>query len=495
MARPPLPIGGHGKVRFSEAGPGRIIARCQYRDSDGRTRQVEATGKTEPAAERELKKRLADRAAPAADDITGDTRLRVAAERWYATITAAAEAGERSPSTAAAYRGLLDRHILPSAGEWRLREATTGKVDRVLLTIREKSGAPTAKSCRTVLSGVLSYAARQDAISAVATRNTSPIPTKPKREPRALTVEEVARWLQQLSQDETAIRHDMLDLTAWLLATGVRSGEALAVSWEDVDLIGQQMVVNGAIRQVCTVKVDWTIIRITGKGLLRKKVKTTAGLRTLRLPEFAVTMLRRRAVERYVLATGVLPGGFVHVATEPISAGQRPSGQGFVHSVHAEVPEREHRGDAVTSANTAPGDFVHSVHASEVEKCEPAVDLAAVVAHLAGSPVFPDTRGGWRDPANTRRDLRSARGTKEFSWLTSHSFRKTAATLLDQSGLTARQIANQLGHSRISLTQDVYMGRGMVDGQVAAALEEGLAKLIPMGKPWVDLRNESQNLA
>lgn len=45
-------------------------------------------------------------------------------------------------------------------------------------------------------------------------------------------------------------------------------------------------------------------------------------------------------------------------------------------------------------------------------------------AHLAGTPVSPDTRGGWRDPSNTRREIRKARG-EEFSWVTSHVFHKT----------------------------------------------------------------------
>ncbi len=67
--------------------------------------------------------------------------------------------------------------------------------------------------------------------------------------------------------------------------------------------------------------------------------------------------------------------------------------------------------------------------------------------------------------------------------------------MLDEAGLTARQIANQRGHSRISLTQDVYLARGVVDPQAAAALEQSLSRLFPMHKPSTDLRNEGQHLA
>ncbi len=38
-------------------------------------------------------------------------------------------------------------------------------------------------------------------------------------------------------------------------------------------------------------------------------------------------------------------------------------------------------------------------------------------------------------------------------------FRRTTATILDDSGQSARQVADQLGHSRPCMSQDVYMGR------------------------------------
>lgn len=42
------------------------------------------------------------------------------------------------------------------------------------------------------------------------------------------------------------------------------------------------------------------------------------------------------------------------------------------------------------------------------------------------------------------------------------SFRKMVATDLDKAGLTPRQIADQLGHSRPSVTMDVYQNREAV---------------------------------
>jgi integrase len=58
-----------------------------------------------------------------------------------------------------------------------------------------------------------------------------------------------------------------------------------------------------------------------------------------------------------------------------------------------------------------------------------------------------------------------------YPWVTSHVFRKTAATLLDEAGVSARKIADQLGHSQVSVTQDVDMGRKIASDDAAQVLE------------------------
>ncbi len=82
---------------------------------------------------------------------------------------------------------------------------------------------------------------------------------------------------------------------------------------------------------------------------------------------------------------------------------------------------------------------------------------------------MPFREGRLRDPNNTRGDLRKALDRAGFCWVTSHTFRRTVATRLDDAGLSARQIANHVGHSRPSLTQDAYLGRGTASPAAAAA--------------------------
>jgi len=85
--------------------------------------------------------------------------------------------------------------------------------------------------------------------------------------------------------------------------------------------------------------------------------------------------------------------------------------------------------------------------------------------------VFASPTGRLGNPHNTSSHLRQALDRAGFAWVTSHVFPKTVATRLDEAGLSARQIADHIGHNRPSLTQDVYMGRGLASPEVATALQ------------------------
>ena len=58
--------------------------------------------------------------------------------------------------------------------------------------------------------------------------------------------------------------------------------------------------------------------------------------------------------------------------------------------------------------------------------------------------------------------------------VTTHSFRKTVATLIDDEVLSAPIGADHLGHSKVSMTQDRYMSRGRVHSEVAALLDRAI---------------------
>ena len=87
-------------------------------------------------------------------------------------------------------------------------------------------------------------------------------------------------------------------------------------------------------------------------------------------------------------------------------------------------------------------------------------------------PVFPDSLGGWRDPSNVRRVWREVRDDAEMEGLVSHTLRKTVASFLDDANVSTRKISNQLGHAKVSMTQDRYLGRRLTDRQTSDVLDD-----------------------
>ena len=389
MGRAPLPLGTWGKIRVypyhhdAKGKPDTFRAETLYRDFDGRTRTVTAYGRSKTLAANKLREKLKERSETGRrGELTGMHRFSAAADLWMEKLRGMVAEGRRSPGTVDTYERQLRNHILPALGEVRLAEATTPLIDKVIGAIKADVSPATAKSCRSVISGVMGLAVRYGAISHNPVREVERVEAKPAKEPRALTVEERARLIRQLRADEKARRKDLPDLVAFMLATGCRIGEALAVVWSQVDF------------EPGTVEITHTLVRVKGEGLIRKSGKTRTGERLLQLPTWATAMLRARFM-----------------------AGAR-----------------------------------------------------------LDQPLFPDAIGGFRDPANVRRDIRDARGEEELAWITSHTFRKTTATVLDEAGLSSRIVADQLGHARPSMTQDVYMGRRAANSPAVVALEH----LIPI---------------
>src|SRR6476469_6547605 len=64
-------------------------------------------------------------------------------------------------------------------------------------------------------------------------------------------------------------------------------------------------------------------------------------------------------------------------------------------------------------------------------------------------PVFGTVDGGFREPRTVSRWLFQIREASAMEWVTTHTWRKTTASVLDGSGITARMIADQLSFAGV----------------------------------------------
>lgn len=382
MTRRRMLPGERGEIYYEEVATGWKAAQY-YRDHNGRRRRGTGVGSTKTIARRNLSRNIEANLTAGGGGYLPTTRFEVAVKDWLETVRVASEKGARSPTTYDTYSRSVKKHVLPALGHVRLAELTTGQFDRFLAQVHDRTGYATARTARTVLNGTCNLLMRRDVLRTNPMRDVGRIEKGDTKAPRALSLVEVHALLDLFDGNDYAVRKDLPDLIRFLLATGVRIGEAIGVRWADVDL------------EAGIVIVEATVVRVRGKGLVRKSTKSDASDRTLRIPDWALELLKRRFTEQDALA-----------------------------------------------------------------------------------PVFPDSRGGWRDASNVGRDIRIVLKGSAYGWVRSHTARRTVATILDLQGLSARAIADQLGHARPSMTQDVYMGRRVASK--AASHLEGLAPVFPL---------------
>lgn len=87
-----------------------------------------------------------------------------------------------------------------------------------------------------------------------------------------------------------------------------------------------------------------------------------------------------------------------------------------------------------------------------------------------GGPLFPNWHGDWMDPTQVMKRIREAMDECGFDWVTSHVWRKTVATVLDEADLPTTAIADQLGNTP-TVVETHYRRKRVANQASAAALE------------------------
>jgi Phage integrase family len=113
----------------------------------------------------------------------------------------------------------------------------------------------------------------------------------------------------------------------------------------------------------------------------------------------------------------------------------------------------------------------HSTSAARTAK----IILSGIMRYAArhGAVLVNPVRelGGWREPSNVLKVWRSIRDDAEIEGLVTHTLRKTVASFLDDAQVSTRRISDQLGHAKVSMTQDRYLGHRLTGCLTADVLE------------------------
>lgn len=335
-------------------------------------------------------------------------RLTVGAwvREWLETVK-----GTVKPRTWQRYEGLLVHHALPALGKVPLTRLTPERLERLYRDKLAEGLAPrSVHHLHVVLGTALAKAVRRRHLAENPARLAEP-PRIPRYQPRVLTPEETRALLE-------AAADDRLEALYYVLAyTGVRLGEALALRWSAVDLAAS------------TLRVEGTLQRHPGGGLVIEEPKTSGSRRTIRLAPAAVAALERHRVRQL---------------EERLHAGELWAGLDLVFCTEIGTP----------------------LEASNVRRRSfwPLLEKLG----LADKVTTTETR--WR-----RGKQVEVERTVLKPLVTLHALRHGVAHMLLKAGEPVSIVSAMLGHARTSTTTDTY---GYLVGELTAAAAERLQQLI-----------------
>ena len=323
----------------------------------------------------------------------------------------------------------------------KLADIKASTVQEFLNSMREKGykrggtwipySEESVRTCKIILSSVLSSAVADGLIS------TNPCSVRQRqhkkvqrKEVRCFSVEQAARFLEVIEKpipiivpEHMAKRHGKETLIpefqqgflevslkfralyALTIFSGLRRGELLGLQWKDVDFK------EGSINVVRTVQYT------PSEGIFIKAPKSSAGFRTIFLPEAVMIKLHelKKDQRKHMLALGTAWNG------------SKKMNDNFVFTQET------------------------------------------------GEPMFPST-----PRAELNRILKTYNksvkdNTEKLPMISLHELRHTSASILIASGLEATAVAQRLGHSDASITLQVYAHSFSERDKVASnALESAL---------------------
>lgn len=288
MSRQSRYLGTPGKITTARETNGGWCAKTRFRDFDGVTRQLRASGRSASAATNELNRKIAERSIPSGgSDLTPESHLSDLITYWLDEISLE---GKLAESTVELYERDARTLVLPALGALRLRELSVGTIDRFLKALARKSRSR-ARHAKVVLSSACGLAARHDAMPANPVRDTARL-TKPKLDVRVVTLEELEAIRTAIRGWRTGPGHNgpksdgqLALIIEVILGTSARIGEVLALRRCDVDVTVEP----------ATVLIGGTVIYSKAHGLFRQDhPKRSRQRRVLSVPSFTAEAIRQR---------------------------------------------------------------------------------------------------------------------------------------------------------------------------------------------------------
>lgn len=204
---------------------------------------------------------------------TSKTTVSAWMNEWLDTFCA----NKLKPYTVTSYRGIIDNHINKHIGALQLQVVKGSHIQRMYNKMIADGAAPkTVKNIGAVAHKAFSMAVKQGIIPANPC-DAAELPAMQQHEISPLTDADIPNFLEAIEGDS------MGNAYALCLFAGLREGECLGLSWEQVDLDKQSITVCQQLQKGKTKGGQYQIVPFTKSNKPR----------TIKLPPIAISYLKR----------------------------------------------------------------------------------------------------------------------------------------------------------------------------------------------------------
>jgi len=275
---------GQGEGTISKREDGTWWARITIgKDENGKQKRKAFYGKT--------RKEVQEKLAAAVNDVNKNTYIEPSSMTiacWMDIWLSEYKKIQLKPRTYMKYRFEYNRYIVPALGRLPIKDLRADMVQKFINEMASKVSASTVIATYSILRASLRQACLNDMLA----KNPADGAKLPIRESRAvhvLTPEEQERFIK------TANDEYLGDIFIIELATGLRIGEALALTWDDVDFEEEVLNVN---------KTQGPVILYDEQGNAHREIvtgtpKTKSSNRTIPLLPEVVGVLKHLQADHF----------------------------------------------------------------------------------------------------------------------------------------------------------------------------------------------------
>ena len=204
------------------------------------------------------------------------------------------EVGQRSIER---YAELVRCHVLPTLGERPLQQLRSTEIDKLYVTLADKTSPRTALHVHSVLNACLGTAARTRQIARNPMRQLVKVPS-PSEPDHGVSLDQDE--LRKLLEGFKGL--SLFPIVAVAAFTGAKRGEILALQWADLDINDK------------TLRIERAIDDTDKHGLRIKGPKTERGKRTIMIDDDLIALLLTERERHLRIVAGVLDGSAVDLS-------------------------------------------------------------------------------------------------------------------------------------------------------------------------------------